>query len=58
MWFGAEHPERGLLRIEVVPAAPSLVFERAGTPQSTAEFIRSERERWGRIIREVGIEPE
>jgi tripartite-type tricarboxylate transporter receptor subunit TctC len=30
----------------------------AGTPQSTAEFIRGEREKWGRIIREVGIQPE
>jgi tripartite-type tricarboxylate transporter receptor subunit TctC len=30
----------------------------AGTPQSTAEFIRGEREKWTRIIREVGIQPE
>ena len=30
----------------------------AGTPESTAEFIRAEREKWGRIIREVGIQPE
>ena len=30
----------------------------AGTPQSTGEFWRSEREKWGRIIREVGIQPE
>ena len=30
----------------------------AGTPQSTGEFIRAEREKWGRIIRDVGIQPE
>ncbi len=30
----------------------------AGTPQSTAEFMRAEREKWGRIIRDVGIQPE
>jgi tripartite-type tricarboxylate transporter receptor subunit TctC len=30
----------------------------AGTPQSTSEFIRGEREKWARIIREVGIQPE
>ncbi len=30
----------------------------AGTPQSTADFMRAEREKWGRIIREVGIQPE
>jgi hypothetical protein len=30
----------------------------AGTPQSTGEFWRKEREKWGRIIREVGIQPE
>ena len=30
----------------------------AGTPQSVAEFMRAEREKWGRIIRDVGIQPE
>ena len=30
----------------------------AGTPQSVGEFWRTEREKWGRIIREVGIQPE
>jgi tripartite-type tricarboxylate transporter receptor subunit TctC len=30
----------------------------AGTLRSIAEFMRSERERWGVIIREVGIKPE
>jgi len=30
----------------------------AGTPESNAEFLRSERERWGKIMREVGIKPE
>jgi len=30
----------------------------AGTPESTAEFIRAERERWGRLVREIGVQPE
>ena len=30
----------------------------AGTPQSVAEFVRNERERWGRIMKEVGVQPE
>ena len=28
----------------------------AGTPESTDEFLRVERDRWGRVIRELGIE--
>jgi tripartite-type tricarboxylate transporter receptor subunit TctC len=32
--------------------------EGAGTPESTAEFIRAELERWGDIVRQVGIKPE
>lgn len=32
--------------------------EGARTPQATAEFIRTERERWGRIVREVGLTPQ
>ena len=31
--------------------------EGARTPQGTAEFIRIERERWGRIIRDIGMTP-
>jgi len=30
----------------------------AGTLESIAEFHRSEREKWGRVIRELGIKPE
>lgn len=30
----------------------------AGTPESTAEFIRAERERWGKLVREIGVQPE
>ncbi len=30
----------------------------AGTPESTGEFFRAELERWGRIVREIGIQPE
>ena len=30
----------------------------AGTPQSIAEFIRVERERWGKVIKEAGIKPQ
>ncbi len=30
----------------------------AGTAQSISEFIRAERERWGKIMKEVGIKPQ
>ena len=30
----------------------------AGTPESTGEFIRAELERWGQIVRQIGIQPE
>ena len=45
---------------DVVAKLRSLALDTngAGTPQSTADFIRSERERWGRIMKEVGIEPQ
>jgi tripartite-type tricarboxylate transporter receptor subunit TctC len=33
-------------------------FEGARTPQGTSEFIRRERETWGKLIREIGIEPQ
>ena len=32
--------------------------EGAGTPQSTAQFIAAERERWGRLVGEIGVQPE
>lgn len=35
-----------------------LTAERAGTLDSIAELFRSESERWGRIIREIGVTPE
>ena len=33
-------------------------FEGARTPEGTAEFIRREREAWGKLVREIGIEPQ
>jgi len=35
-----------------------LVFDHAGTPESTAEFFAAEHARWSRLIREIGLEPE
>ena len=35
-----------------------LTADSAGTLESIAELFRSERERWGKIIREAGIKPE
>jgi tripartite-type tricarboxylate transporter receptor subunit TctC len=35
-----------------------LVFDNAGTPESTAEFFAAEHARWNRLIREIGLEPE
>ncbi|MBI3372370.1 MAG: tripartite tricarboxylate transporter substrate binding protein [Betaproteobacteria bacterium] len=32
--------------------------EGAGTPESTAQFFASERARWGKVVKDVGIEPE
>jgi len=32
--------------------------EGAGTPESTGEFIRAELERWGQIVRQIGLKPE
>jgi len=34
------------------------IDEGAGTPESTAQFIAAERERWGRLVREIGVQPE
>ncbi len=33
-------------------------FEGARTPEGTAEFVRREREGWGKLIRDIGIQPE
>jgi len=30
----------------------------AGTPESTAQFIRTQYEAWGRVVREIGLQPE
>jgi tripartite-type tricarboxylate transporter receptor subunit TctC len=35
-----------------------LVNEGAGTPASLAEFLRAERERWGKLVKEIGLQPE
>lgn len=35
-----------------------LVFDNAGTPESTAEFFAAEHARWNRLIRQIGLEPE
>jgi len=35
-----------------------LVNEGAGTPDSLNEFLRAERERWGRLVKEIGLQPE
>jgi tripartite-type tricarboxylate transporter receptor subunit TctC len=33
-------------------------FEGARTPEGTAEFVRRERETWGRFVQEIGMEPQ
>jgi tripartite-type tricarboxylate transporter receptor subunit TctC len=35
-----------------------LVNEGAGTPESLAEFLRAERERWGKLVKDIGLQPE
>ncbi len=35
-----------------------LVNEGAGTPESLNEFLRAERERWGKLVRDIGLQPE
>ena len=35
-----------------------LVNEGAGTPESLAEFLRAERERWANLVKEIGLQPE
>jgi len=35
-----------------------LVNEGAGTPESLNEFLRAERERWGKLVKDIGLQPE
>jgi tripartite-type tricarboxylate transporter receptor subunit TctC len=35
-----------------------LVNEGAGSAESLNEFLRSERERWARLVKEIGLQPE
>jgi tripartite-type tricarboxylate transporter receptor subunit TctC len=35
-----------------------LVNEGAGSAESLADFLRAERERWGKLVREIGLQPE
>jgi tripartite-type tricarboxylate transporter receptor subunit TctC len=35
-----------------------LVNEGAGTPESLADFLRAERGRWAKLVKDVGLEPE
>ena len=35
-----------------------LVNDGAGTPEQLADFLRAERERWGKLVKEIGLQPE
>jgi tripartite-type tricarboxylate transporter receptor subunit TctC len=35
-----------------------LVSEGAGTPESLNEFLKAERERWAKLVKEIGLQPE
>jgi tripartite-type tricarboxylate transporter receptor subunit TctC len=35
-----------------------LVNEGAGTPEQLSEFLRAERERWGKLVKDIGLQPE
>ncbi len=35
-----------------------LVNEGAGTPESLNEFLRAERERWAKLVKQIGLQPE
>jgi tripartite-type tricarboxylate transporter receptor subunit TctC len=35
-----------------------LVNEGAGTPESLNEFLKAERERWAKLVKEIGLQPE
>jgi tripartite-type tricarboxylate transporter receptor subunit TctC len=32
--------------------------EGAGTPETTAAYIRTQLDTWGQIVREIGLQPE
>jgi tripartite-type tricarboxylate transporter receptor subunit TctC len=52
--------EQFLKEPDVVQRLHSFGFATSGasTPQAMGEFIRGERERWGRVFREVGFKPQ
>jgi tripartite-type tricarboxylate transporter receptor subunit TctC len=35
-----------------------LINEGAGTPESLSEFLRAERERWTKLVKQIGLQPE
>ena len=35
-----------------------LVNEGAGTPEQLADFLRAERERWAKLVKDIGLQPE
>ena len=35
-----------------------LVNEGAGTPEALAEFLRAERDRWAKLVKDIGLQPE
>ena len=35
-----------------------LVNEGAGTPESLNDFLRAERERWAKLVKQIGLQPE
>ena len=35
-----------------------LVNEGAGTPESLNEFLRAERARWAKLVKDIGLQPE
>lgn len=35
-----------------------MVNEGAGTPDSLNDFLRAERERWAKLVKEIGLQPE
>ena len=52
--------DRALKDPEIVQRLRDIGFytDGAGTPKALTDFLRAERERWSRVVREIGIEPE
>jgi tripartite-type tricarboxylate transporter receptor subunit TctC len=52
--------DRVLKDPEIVKKLENLgpITQGAGTPEELAEFLRAERERWAKLVREIGIQPE